>query len=77
MVSFSVYHIHGCYTYANSLSTQVLKQLNRPILYSLSPGTSVTPAMAKGVSGLVNMYRITGDDWDTWNDIVSHFDVTR
>ncbi|XP_022951774.1 uncharacterized protein LOC111454511 [Cucurbita moschata] len=60
-----------------SFVSDVLKQLNRPILYSLSPGTSVTPAMAKAVSGLVNMYRITGDDWDTWNDIVSHFDVTR
>ena len=56
---------------------QVLKQLNRPILYSLSPGTSVTPAMAKAVSGLTNMYRITGDDWDSWGDVVAHFDVTR
>ena len=56
---------------------QVLKQLDRPILYSLSPGTSVTPAMAADVSGLVNMYRITGDDWDTWGDVAAHFDVTR
>lgn len=56
---------------------QVLKELNRPILYSLSPGTSVTPAMAKEVSGLVNMYRITGDDWDTWGDVAFHFNVTR
>ncbi|XVF02577.1 hypothetical protein REPUB_Repub04eG0186600 [Reevesia pubescens] len=57
--------------------SEVLRKLERPILYSLSPGTSVTPAMAKDVSGLVNMYRITGDDWDTWRDVVSHFDVTR
>ena len=56
---------------------QVLKELNRPIVYSLSPGTIVTPAMAKLVSGLVNMYRITGDDWDTWGDVLAHFDVTR
>ncbi|XP_022131687.1 uncharacterized protein LOC111004803 [Momordica charantia] len=60
-----------------SLVSDVIKQLDRPIVYSLSPGTSVTPAMAKSVSGLANMYRITGDDWDTWNDIVSHFDITR
>ncbi|XVE74933.1 hypothetical protein DITRI_Ditri12bG0058400 [Diplodiscus trichospermus] len=57
--------------------SEVLRKLDRPILYSLSPGTSVTPAMAKYVSGLVNMYRITGDDWDTWRDVVSHFDVAR
>ncbi|KAL5552777.1 hypothetical protein UlMin_040178 [Ulmus minor] len=57
--------------------SEVLKDLDRPILYSLSPGTSVTPAMAQKVIGLVNMYRITGDDWDSWGDVASHFDVTR
>lgn len=56
---------------------QVLRELNRPIVYSLSPGTKVTPAMAKDVSGLVNLYRITGDDWDTWGDVKAHFDVSR
>ncbi|XP_062158370.1 alpha-galactosidase [Alnus glutinosa] len=60
-----------------SFVSEVLKQLDRPILYSLSPGTSVTPAMAKDVSGLANMYRITGDDWDSWGDVMAHFDVTR
>ncbi|KAK7247378.1 hypothetical protein RIF29_42260 [Crotalaria pallida] len=57
--------------------SEVLRQLNHPIVYSLSPGTSVTPAMAKDVSSLVNMYRITGDDWDTWDDVKAHFGVTR
>ncbi|KAG8640084.1 alpha-galactosidase isoform X2 [Manihot esculenta] len=57
--------------------SEVLKRLDRPILYSLSPGTSVTPAMAKDVNGLVNMYRITGDDWDTWGDVAAHFDISR
>ncbi|KAI5658367.1 hypothetical protein M9H77_27160 [Catharanthus roseus] len=57
--------------------SEVLSKLNRPILYSLSPGTSVTPNMAKDVIGLVNMYRITGDDWDTWGDVSAHFDVAR
>ncbi|KAL6547419.1 hypothetical protein OROMI_023140 [Orobanche minor] len=57
--------------------SKVLTELNRPILYSLSPGTSVTPDMARDVSGLVNMYRITGDDWDTWGDVAAHFDITR
>ncbi|XP_075659143.1 alpha-galactosidase-like [Castanea sativa] len=60
-----------------SVVSEVLKQLDHPILYSLSPGTGATPAMAKDVSGLVNMYRITGDDWDSWENLASHFDVSR
>ncbi|KAH6771232.1 Melibiase family protein [Perilla frutescens var. hirtella] len=60
-----------------SYVSKVLTELNRPIVYSLSPGSSVTAAMAKDVSNLVNMYRITGDDWDTWKDVAAHFDVTR
>jgi len=59
------------------MSCQVLSQLNRPIVYSLSPGVGVTPSLAKDVSGLVNMYRITGDDWDTWQDVAAHFDISR
>ncbi|ESQ32846.1 hypothetical protein EUTSA_v10003806mg [Eutrema salsugineum] len=57
--------------------SEVLKELDRPVLYSISPGASVTPTMAKEVSQLVNMYRITGDDWDTWKDVVAHFDISR
>ncbi|KAJ0537362.1 putative alpha-galactosidase [Helianthus annuus] len=55
----------------------ILKGLNRTILYSLSPGTSGTPTMAKKVAPLVNMYRVTGDDWDNWGDVATHFDVAR
>ena len=47
------------------------------MLYSLSPGTGVTLELAKAVSGFVNMYRITADDWDSWGDVASHFDVSR
>lgn len=57
--------------------SEVLKDLGRPILYSLSPGTSVTPSMAKDVNTLVNMYRITGDDWDKWEDVEYHFNISR
>ncbi|KAF8390520.1 hypothetical protein HHK36_025047 [Tetracentron sinense] len=60
-----------------SIVSEVLKNLDRPILYSLSPGTSATPTMAKDVNSLVNMYRITGDDWDSWGDVASHFNVSR
>ncbi|KAG5236188.1 alpha-galactosidase [Salix suchowensis] len=57
--------------------SEVLQKLNRPILYSVSPGVIPTPVMAKDISGLVNMYRVTGDDWDTWGDVAAHFDVSR
>ncbi|KAJ4833538.1 hypothetical protein Tsubulata_021220 [Turnera subulata] len=57
--------------------SDILQSLQRPILYSLSPGTSVTPTMSKDVAGLTNMYRVTADDWDTWGDVAAHFDVAR
>ncbi|XP_024462849.1 uncharacterized protein LOC18101685 isoform X1 [Populus trichocarpa] len=57
--------------------SEVLQKLDRPMLYSLSPGTSASPTIAKDISGLVNMYRVTGDDWDTWGDVAAHFDVAR
>ncbi|XP_073226349.1 uncharacterized protein [Cicer arietinum] len=54
------------YSDGGILHLLVLRELDRAIVYSLSPGTSVTPTMTKDVSGLVNLYRITEDDWDTW-----------
>ncbi|KAH9327110.1 hypothetical protein KI387_007288, partial [Taxus chinensis] len=60
-----------------STVSQILRERERPILYSLSPGTHATPDMAMKISSLVNMYRVTGDDWDTWTDVQSHFDVSR
>ncbi len=51
----------------------------RQLTYSLSPGSG-TPSdlvsKSAQVAGRVNMYRVTGDDWDSWDDIEpSHFDV--
>ncbi|KAF5190903.1 Melibiase family protein [Thalictrum thalictroides] len=60
-----------------TIVSEVLKELDCPILYSLSPGTSATPTIPKDVSSLVNMYMITGDDWDTWGDVSAHFNVSR
>ncbi|XP_038989771.1 uncharacterized protein LOC103709952 isoform X2 [Phoenix dactylifera] len=57
--------------------SKLLKELERPVVLSISPGSSVTPSMAEGISNYVNMYRITGDDWDKWTDVVSHFDISR
>lgn len=63
----------------NEITTvsEIIKEIENPILYSISPGTHVTINMAKKISTLVNMYRVTGDDWDTWKDVESHFNVSR
>ncbi|KAE9614944.1 putative alpha-galactosidase [Lupinus albus] len=57
--------------------SQILKDHKPSIVFSLSPGVSATPNMAKTINGLVNMYRVTGDDWDQWSQVVTHFDVAR
>lgn len=33
--------------------------------------------MAKSISGAVNMYSVTGDDWEDWGAVVARFDVAR
>lgn len=47
------------------------------MVYSLSPGVQATPEMGTMVSSMANMYRVTGDDWDTWSDLETHFNVAR
>ncbi|KAL3651558.1 hypothetical protein CASFOL_004560 [Castilleja foliolosa] len=50
---------------------RVLGGFNQTILYSLSPGSGA-PGHGNGI-----MYRITGDHWDKWIGVFSHFNVTR
>ncbi|KAK7276500.1 hypothetical protein RIF29_17640 [Crotalaria pallida] len=57
--------------------SQLLNELNPSIVFSVSPGVDATSVQAKPVSGLVNTYRVTGDDWDKWKQVVAHFDVAR
>ncbi|KAJ4808325.1 Alpha-galactosidase [Rhynchospora pubera] len=57
--------------------SQMLEELDRPVVLSISPGTRVTPSMAETIYKYVNMYRITADDWDTWSDVASHFNISR
>ncbi|KAG5232157.1 DENN domain and WD repeat-containing protein [Salix suchowensis] len=44
---------------------------------TVSPGVIPTPVMKKDISGLVNMYRVNRDAWDTWGDVAARFDVPR
>lgn len=59
------------------LVSKSIAETARHMVYSLSPGVQATPDMGTLVSSMANMYRVTGDDWDTWSDLETHFDVAR
>eukprot|EP01084_Bolivina_argentea_P008157 15250_1 len=51
------------------------------MVYSLSPGDYLSPEQNSnfsktGIYNDSNMYRITGDTWDEWTEIIKHFNVT-
>jgi alpha-galactosidase len=46
----------------------------RPIVFSVSPGLPFQPAVASSVSQNSNLWRISGDLWDSWPDVYYHFD---
>merc|ERR1712086_717820 len=55
-----------------------IQKTNRTMVYSLSPGGGTAAdnvRNAQQISNNVNMYRVTGDDWDTWGAVESHFSV--
>ncbi|XP_020527592.1 uncharacterized protein LOC110007896 isoform X2 [Amborella trichopoda] len=60
-----------------SFVSEILKELNRPILQSIFPGKSADPEMAAAINKLIKMYRITVDNWDEWEDVQGHFDFKR
>ncbi|KAG6544274.1 hypothetical protein Mapa_014277 [Marchantia paleacea] len=57
--------------------SEILADLARPVLYSLSPGVGTSTELANQVGQYVNAYRVTGDTWDQWNQVRNHFDVAR
>ena len=48
----------------------------RQMLYSLSPGDE-NRDWAAGIASQVNMYRVTGDTWDRWDNIASHWESAQ
>eukprot|EP00249_Psilotum_nudum_P018943 c27030_g1_i1 orf=360-2276(+) len=75
---------HDCVFGVDDLSVHEIKAVSeaiiatgRPMVYSISPGVRATPSMATLINGLVNMYRVTSDDWDSWTDVEFHFNVAR
>lgn len=47
------------------------------MVYSVSPGDGATPSMGRQVAQLVNMYRVSADNWDYWGSMQPHFDIVR
>ncbi|EMS51227.1 putative alpha-galactosidase B [Triticum urartu] len=82
-LKFGIHLMNGISTQAVNANTPILdartilKELERPVVLSISPGTAVTPALAENITQHVDMYRVTGDDWDSWKDVRPHFDVAR
>eukprot|EP00729_Bicosta_minor_P001534 gene1534-18271_t len=66
---------------AKSIRAVAAKTGKAAIVYSLSPGggfaedTLHIQDLAPLINKDVNMYRVTGDDWDTWDAVASHFGV--
>ena len=56
---------------------QILKGINRTMVFSLSPGVAATPEMVLAAHPVVNMYRITPNNWDDWNILLRQFDAAR
>ena len=53
-----------------------IRKSGRSILLSLSYGGSqVTDQLIKRVERDAEMYRLTGDMWDIWDSLTSHFDI--
>ena len=58
--------------------SKAIQKTKRVMVYSLSPGGGASAdnvKHAKEISHAVNMYRVTGDDWDSWSAVDSHFSV--
>ena len=64
--------------YSNFVPEQIhavsaaIEASGRDMLYSLSPGDDNND-WARQIVGNVSMYRVTGDTWDRWDNIKSHF----
>jgi len=48
--------------------SEAVAKASSSMLLSLSPGLGATPQLAGDINSKVNMYRITDDLWDCWNN---------
>jgi len=54
-----------------------IAKLARPMLLSLSPGVEMTPDRFNHLKDHCELFRISADFWDRWEDLKAQFDVCR
>ncbi|MEO8607483.1 MAG: alpha-galactosidase [Chloroflexota bacterium] len=56
---------------------RAIQNTNRPILLSLSPGVNMTMDYAPHLKQNCEIFRISGDFWDRWEDLKNQFDLCK
>ncbi len=56
---------------------QAIQGANRPIVLSLSPGVNMTTDYAAHLKQNCELFRISGDFWDRWEDLKNQFELCR
>lgn len=54
---------------------EALEKTGRDMVLSLSPGAGVGPEDAEFLQSRAELWRVTGDLWDDWEDVVPKFEV--
>ncbi len=57
--------------------SRAIAKVNRPIVLSLSPGVDMKTDYADHLKQHCELYRISGDFWDRWEDLRNQFDNCR
>lgn len=56
---------------------QAIQRANRPIVLSLSPGVNLSTEYAEHLSQYCELFRISGDFWDRWEDLKNQFELCK
>lgn len=57
--------------------SQALGSVNRPIVLSLSPGVDLTTDHSEHLKQYCELFRISADFWDRWQDLYAQFDICK
>jgi hypothetical protein len=56
---------------------RAVESVNRPIVLSLSPGVNLTPDHYDHLAQHCELFRISGDFWDRWEDLKAQFETCK
>jgi hypothetical protein len=66
-----IYHLNDIAGYRTAI-----RSFGKPIIFSISPGNYMTVADAPHAAQNTDMFRITGDLWDSWSSMLKEFKMT-